>query len=59
VDRIEVGRYSKEEMASHGYAGWINPARKAKEKVPLWMIFITMDGHVQLGIRNKKGDLEF
>lgn len=58
MQRIEVGRYANPEKVA-GYSGWINPEREDEQNVPEWMLFIKADGTVELGIRNKEGELEF
>lgn len=58
MERIEVGRYAHPE--SHGWAGWLNPERKPGEVIPAWALFVTVEGHVHLGIRDDSdGGLSF
>ena len=53
MERIEGGRYQHPE--DHGWAGWINPEREQDETIPKWALFITVDGHVALGVRDEEG----
>ncbi len=56
--KLEAGIYGGEGCG--GYSGWINPKRDSRHKVPAWMVFITTDGKVELGIRdNAKDELVF
>lgn len=57
MERIEVGRYKHPE--SHGWAGWLHPERSPGEVVPPWALFITVEGHLSLGVRDEQGELVF
>lgn len=57
MNRIEVGRYEHPE--THGWAGWLNPERAPGEAIPEWALFVGVDGHVSLGVRDERGELVF
>jgi hypothetical protein len=42
MQNITVGRYSKPENESHGWAGWIEPDDKS------WIVFVKNDHSVQV-----------